>query len=114
MEILAQELVEQVLELHPPAQEPWRPEREPPAELRAVLGRWWSEGEEYVFSWHEGRLTAEPAEPGPAWIKPAVFERLGEREYRAVAGRERGERLRIEDGRLVWAGYAFTREQRTF
>ena len=30
------------------------------------------------------------------------------------AGRERGERLRVEDGQLVWAGYPFTRAQEPF
>jgi CubicO group peptidase (beta-lactamase class C family) len=114
METLAQELAEHVLELRPPQPEPWRPEREPPQEVRAILGRWWSEGEEFLFSWRDGRLRAEPAEESPPWARPAVFEQLGEREYRVVSGRERGERLRVEDDRLVWAGYAFTRDQRTF
>jgi hypothetical protein len=82
--------------------------------MRTILGRWWSEGEEFVFSWKNGRLTAEPAAAAPSWMRPAVFEQVGEREYRVLSGRERGERLRIEDDRLVWAGYAFTRDQRTF
>jgi hypothetical protein len=31
-----------------------------------------------------------------------------------VKGRERGERVRIDGGQLVWAGYAFTRDQQPF
>jgi hypothetical protein len=100
------------LELWPPAIEPWRPEAEPPQEVAAILGRWWSEGNEFVFSWRDGKLTATV--PGaPPRVRPSVFEPLADGGYRVVSGRERGERLRVEGGRLVWAGYLFTRDQRT-
>jgi CubicO group peptidase (beta-lactamase class C family) len=99
------------LELCPPAIEPWRPEAEPPPEVAAILGRWWSEGNEFVFSWRDGKLTATV--PGaPPRVRPSVFEPLAEGGYRVVSGRERGERLRVEGDRLVWAGYLFTRDQR--
>jgi CubicO group peptidase (beta-lactamase class C family) len=106
---IALELAEATLELWPPEIEPWRPEPEPPAEVAAILGRWWSEGHEFVFSWKDGRLLST-APGAPPRVKPAVFEPV-EGGYRVVSGRERGERLRIEGDRLVWAGYVFTRDQ---
>ncbi len=42
-----------------------------------------------------------------------MFERDGDG-WRAARGRERGERLRVDDGQLVWAGYPFTRAQEPF
>ena len=42
-----------------------------------------------------------------------TFERDGDG-WRAAAGRERGERLRVDGDRLVWAGYPFTRAQEPF
>jgi hypothetical protein len=44
---------------------------------------------------------------------PSVFERDGDG-FRVRSGRERGERLRVDGDRLVWAGYVFTRTQQTF
>jgi CubicO group peptidase (beta-lactamase class C family) len=105
------ELSTATLELWPPEVEPWRPENAPPPEVEAILGRWWSEGNEFVFSWREGKLTAEP--PGaPPRVRPSVFEAVDDG-YRVVSGRERGERLRVDGGRIVWGGYLFTRSQET-
>jgi CubicO group peptidase (beta-lactamase class C family) len=112
MSSLALELVDLTLEHRPDELEPWRPESEPPPEIAALLGVWWGEGEPFAFRWRDGKLQADPLD-APAWVKPAVFEQIGEREYRVVSGYERGERLRVEDGRLVWAGYPFTRDQRS-
>ena len=42
-----------------------------------------------------------------------TFERDGDG-WIASAGRERGERLRVEGEQLVWAGYPFTRAQQPF
>ena len=107
---IALELAAATLELWPPDIEPWRPEAPPPPEIAAILGRWWSEGYEFVFSWQDGKLTARL--PGaPPRIKPSVFEPLPDGGYRVVSGRERGERLRVEADRLIWAGYVFTRAQ---
>jgi len=104
------ELASATIERWPAEIAPWRPEREPPPEVRAILGRWWSEGNEFVFAWREGKLTAES--PGaPPWVHPSVFEPLPEGGYRVVAGRERGERLRLEGGELRFGGYPFTRGQ---
>jgi CubicO group peptidase (beta-lactamase class C family) len=98
------------IELWPEELEPWRPEEEPPPDIRRLLGRWWSEGMEFVFWWEGGALRARAA-AAPPGRAPAIFERTGENELRAVSGRERGERLRVEGDRLLWAGYPFTRAQ---
>jgi hypothetical protein len=99
--------------------EPWAPEEAPPDEIVPLLGRWWSEGEETVFSWRrgrlEGRLVSEPAER-----EPSVFEPEGGDRFRTVSGRERGELLRVvrdeagEVTRLYWATYPFTRAPEIF
>ena len=99
--------------------EPWRPGEPAPPDLAGVLGRWWSEGTEFVFTWRDGRLEARGA-GGPEWRRPAVFERVDGDRFRTVSGRERGEWLEIvrgEDGKptkLYWATYACTRDPRPF
>ena len=106
----ALDLAATTLDLWPKEPEVWHPESEPPAEVRAILGRWWSEGNEFVFRWVDGKLTA--AIPGaPARVRPSVFELQPDGGYRVVSGRELGERLRIEGEMLVWGGYPFTRAQ---
>jgi hypothetical protein len=78
---------------------------EPPPEVDALLGSWWSEGVEHRFRW-KGRL-----ETGEAAFAPA-----GDDRYRTVKGREEGELLRVvrdasgEPVELWWAGYPFRRE----
>lgn len=107
---------------HDPADiAPWRPGEPAPGPLRGVLGRWWGEGFEYVFSWHDGALRARGADD-PAGKPPAVFAPLPDSPdvFRTVAGREVGELLRLtrdERGTVVrmhWATYRFTRHQETF
>lgn len=112
MELFAIALAAKAKELWPEAVDPWRPEQDPPAEVRAILGRWWSEGNEFVFWWEGGTLRAKVVGTKPGRGE-TTFERDGDA-WRASAGRERGERLRIDDGRLVWSGYAFTRAQEPF
>jgi CubicO group peptidase (beta-lactamase class C family) len=113
---LALDLGEAALAAEPPE---WTPAEAPPSELAGALGRWWSEGEEFVIRWHEGRLEARLAR-APDYRPWAVFEQVDGDEFRTLSGRERGERLRLvrdEDGeivRLSWAGYAFTRAPETF
>lgn len=107
---LCLELAAATIDAWPSEIRPWQPEHEPPAEVRALLGRWWSEGAEFVLCWREGKLTAEL--PGaPSWVHPSVFEPLEDGSYRVVSGRERGERLRVEGERLVFAGYSCSRNQ---
>ncbi len=102
----------------PPERPAWRPGATPPDELAGVLGRWWSEGAEFVFRWSDGRLEARSAQAAD-WQPWARFEHLGDDRFRTVFGRERGELLRIvrdDDGtptRLYWATYPFTRSPGT-
>jgi CubicO group peptidase (beta-lactamase class C family) len=115
-DVLALDLAEAALEAEPPE---WAPAEPPPRELAGALGRWWSEGEEFLFRWHEGRLEARLGR-APEFRPWAVFEQVDGDEYRTVAGRERGERLRLirddagEIVKLSWAGYAFTRTPELF
>jgi CubicO group peptidase (beta-lactamase class C family) len=104
-------LAAKAIELWPEEIEPWKPEAEPPAEVRPLLGRWWSEGREFVFWWEGGRLRSNVTEK-PARV-PTIFER-DEAGWVAASGRERGERLRRDGDRMIWAGYAFTRAQEPF
>jgi CubicO group peptidase (beta-lactamase class C family) len=109
-------LVDRTRERFPPEAEPWRPGAAPPAELEPALGRWWSEGTEFVFRWHDGRLEARWA-GAPGWAPWSRFEPVGDDRFRTVFGRERGEVLRLvrdEAGavtRMYWATYPFSREQ---
>jgi CubicO group peptidase (beta-lactamase class C family) len=112
METFAIELSAKAAELWPPAIEPWQPEAEPPAEVRAILGRWWSEGNEFVFTRRDGALQAKVTGL-PAGRGETTFAR-DEGGWVAARGRERGERLRVDGDRMVWAGYAFTRAQEPF
>jgi CubicO group peptidase (beta-lactamase class C family) len=115
---LAAELAGAVLDAEEEV-EPWRPAEPAPPDLADVLGRWWSEGYEFVFSWRAGRLEARGAS-APEWRRPAVFERVQGERFRTVSGRERGEWLEIvRDGdgtptKLYWATYACTRDPRPF
>ena len=109
---LALELATATIEQMPPEVEPWRPESEPPGDVLPLLGRWWSEGSEFVFSWQGERLRARIV-GATASMRDAVFER-SDGGFRVASGRERGERLRVDGDRLVWAGYVFTRTQQPF
>jgi CubicO group peptidase (beta-lactamase class C family) len=98
----------------------WRPGEPAPEEFRPVLGRWWGEGYEYVFSWRDGALQARGANDAVD-RPPAVFTPLDRDRLRTVSGREAGELLRLtrdpDTGavlRMHWAGYRFTRDQQTF
>jgi len=99
-----------------PTPGPWRPAEDVPTELDGVLGRWWSEADETVFTWRAGvlraRLVSAPA------ASETTFERLEQDRYRAVAGRFRGEYLVVHRDAaggvagLEWATYPFTRAPR--
>lgn len=106
---------------HDPVEiQPWRPGEPAPEAYRGVLGRWWGEGYEYVFSWHDGALRARGVDD-PAGKPPAIFEELEPDLLRTVSGREAGELLRLTRDpssgavvRMHWATYRFTRDQQTF
>jgi CubicO group peptidase (beta-lactamase class C family) len=112
-------LVEAAVEELAPPPEPWAPEEPPPEEIAPLLGRWWSEGAETIFSWRGGRLEARLATQPPE-REPSVFEPDGDDRFRTVSGRERGEVLRVvrgDDGevlKLYWATYPFTRQPEIF
>ena len=116
---LAIRLAERAIELHPPEPEPWRPHEEPPAEIAELLGVWWSEGDQAVFSWRDGRLEAQVV-GASARVKPSLFEQEAPGRFRVASGRERGERLEaVRDNsgavvKLYWATYPFTREPQLF
>jgi len=112
MDLHALSLAAKTIELWPAEIEAWRPEDEPPADVRALLGRWWSEGNEFVFWWQDGALRGKVA-AAPAGKGETTFERDGDG-WRAAKGRERGEWLRVDGDRMIWAGYAFTRAQEPF
>jgi CubicO group peptidase (beta-lactamase class C family) len=105
----ALQLAEKATELWPPAIEPWHPEAEPPPEVRALLGRWWSEGHEFLLTWRDGALQAKVVGLPPGRGE-TTFERDGD-DFVAARGRERGERLTPVGDGFVWAGYPFTRTQ---
>ena len=112
-------LAEKALETMPLEPELWRPEEPPPEELRDVLGRWWSEGQEWIFTYSRGRLEARSADAS-ATKQPSAFEAVAPDEYRTAAGSERGETLRIvrDDAgapvKLYWATYPFLRTPEPF
>lgn len=116
---LALRLAEKALELAPPEPVEWRPGPGAPPEVAELLGRWWSEGSEFVFEWRDGRLQARHMSV-PEYRQLSVFERDGADRYRVASGRERGELLRVErdeEGgvvKLYWATYPFTRAPTTF
>jgi CubicO group peptidase (beta-lactamase class C family) len=112
MDLFAVTLAARARELWPEPIEVWRPEQEPPDDVRPLLGRWWSEGSEFVF-WWEGEALRAKVVGTPAGRGETTFERDGDG-WRAAAGRERGERLRVDGERLIWSGYAFTRAQEPF
>jgi CubicO group peptidase (beta-lactamase class C family) len=118
MHALAVRLAVAAIDALPAEPEPWRPAEPPPSEIAGILGRWWSEGEESVFSFRDGRLQARLALEGPE-EEPAIFEPDGPDRFRVVSGRERGELLRAvrndagEVVKLYWATYPFHREPYT-
>jgi CubicO group peptidase (beta-lactamase class C family) len=119
VETLAVDLAETAIDALPPAAEPWRPDGGAPPELEPLLGRWWSEGHELVFSVRGGRFQAVLV-GGPAGRDTSWFEADGEDGFRVVEGRELGERLRVvrDDAglpvKLYLATYPLTREPTTF
>ena len=115
---LATDLVHETIQLAPlAAEQPWAPTLTPvPAELDGVLGRWWSEADETMFTWRDNALHACLL-AAPAG-EETRFERTAPDAFRAVAGRLTGERLHVRRDShgavtgLTWATYPFTRRPR--
>ncbi|HST25169.1 MAG TPA: serine hydrolase domain-containing protein [Gaiellaceae bacterium] len=116
---LALGLAEKAIEQHPREPEVWRGQDEPPPEIAELLGSWWTEGEQVVFGWRDGKLEAQLPNAS-ARVKPSVFEREGDDLFRVATGRERGERLEVVREaagavvKLYWATYPLTREPEVF
>jgi CubicO group peptidase (beta-lactamase class C family) len=119
IEELARKLAVLAADAYPPEPEPWRPADDVPSELEPLLGRWWSEGTEFVIRYRNGKLEACEAE-APATAPPAVFEPDGKDRFRGVSGPEQGEPLEVvrgDDGvveKLYWATYPMTRKPQSF
>jgi CubicO group peptidase (beta-lactamase class C family) len=113
------QLIAASLEHDPIDIEPWAIGSPVPPAYATILGRWWSEGNEFVFRWTKGRLEAKGATATES-VPPAVFAFEGPDLLRTVSGREAGERLELfrgPDGEVEtmrWATYRFTREQQTY
>jgi CubicO group peptidase (beta-lactamase class C family) len=106
---LATKLVAETVDRWPVPPEAWRVQEPPPEDVVPILGIWFMEGTPIIFRWRDGELQAvDPDDPD--WKPPAVFRREGDKRWRIVSGWEEGELLRVEDERLVLAGYPVTRE----
>ncbi|MEO5575620.1 MAG: serine hydrolase domain-containing protein [Gaiellaceae bacterium] len=113
-EQLALDLAAAAIAVLPGPVDPWRSAESVPAEIEPLLGRWWVEGSELVFSWRNGRLEAKLVDGTPG-RDTSYFAPDGEDRFRSVEGRERGELLRIvrdSDGaveKLYFATYPLYR-----
>jgi CubicO group peptidase (beta-lactamase class C family) len=116
---LAVDLTLSVIDDDPDLPAPWRPGGDVPASIADLLGVWWTEGNQFVFTANEGHLEAR-AVGAPASRPPSVFAEEGPDWFRVVSGRETGERLRVvrrPDAtveKLYWATYPVTRDPRPF
>ncbi len=119
VETLAVDLATDALEALPPEPRPWQPDGGAPPEMQPLLGRWWTEGHELVFSVRGGRLQAVLV-GGPRDRDTSWFEPEGDDRFRVVEGRELGELLRVardESGtpvRMYLATYPLTRTPDVF
>jgi CubicO group peptidase (beta-lactamase class C family) len=96
----------------------WRPASVPESAV-PLLGRWWTEGSELVFTHRGGRLQAQliggPRGRDTSWLEPEGPDR-----WRVVEGREQGELLRVvrddagEVAKLYFATYPVTRTPEAF
>ena len=98
---------------------PWRPDGAIPREVSSVLGSWWSESSQWIFTWRDGELVSSPADAVDG-SEPERYRPVGVDRYVTVNGPERGEELRLERDsggsvvKMYRATYPFTREPRTF
>ncbi len=116
--LLAAELLDLVLDAEPTVAPQWRPGPAPPALLAELVGPWWSEGEELLFTVRAGQLWCSVVGWGAFY--DSRFEADGPERYRVVEGRECGEALEISRGpdgriaRMYLASYPLTREPLPF
>ena len=118
-EKLALELAVAAIEALPAGPDAWTPGEAVPGAIEPLLGPWWTEGHELVFSWRGGRLEARLVDGAPG-RDVSRFEPEGDDSFRVVEGRERGELLRVvrdADGvveKLYFATYPVRREPSAF
>jgi CubicO group peptidase (beta-lactamase class C family) len=116
---LGVQLSKAVAEFYPAIPAEWKPGEESPDELKSVLGVWWTEGHQLVFSFRNGSLESVFPE-ARLDLGRSVYEREGPDLYRVASGYERGELLRIvrdEGGtatKMYFATYPVTRAPETF
>lgn len=114
---LATDLLSAVLDAEPRSAPAWSP-GEVPDDVRSLLGPWWAEGAEHLLEWRDGGLTAI-GRGGKEWRRTR-FAPVQADVWRADRGREQGELLQVvrdaagTPERLLFAGYAYTRDVRTF
>jgi CubicO group peptidase (beta-lactamase class C family) len=107
-----------VADAFPPVPEEWQPGEPAPEELRGVLGIWWTEGHQLVFSYRNGGLESDFPE-ARLGLGRSFYEREAPDLYRVRKGYERGELLRIvrdEAGtptKMYFATYPVTRSLET-
>ena len=115
---LGLQLSRAVAEAFPRAFDEWRPGEGSPGQLEGVLGPWWMEGHQVVFSFRGGKLESVFPE-ARLDLGRSEYEQEGEDLYRITSGYERGELLRIvrdEAGdpvKLYLATYPLSRESKT-
>ena len=108
-----------VADAYPLATDEWRPGDAPPPEVEGLLGLWWTEGHQVVFSFRGGKLESRFPE-ARLDLGRSVYRQEGRDLFRVAEGYERGELLRVvrdEDGqpvKLYFATYPVTREPQTF
>ncbi len=118
-EAVALELATAAIEALPAEPEPWQADEAPPEDVVELLGHWWSEGHELVFSWRGGRLQARLLDGIPG-RDTSYFERVDDGRWRVAEGRERGELLRVIRSaggaveKLYFATYPLNREPSAF
>jgi CubicO group peptidase (beta-lactamase class C family) len=114
------DLADHVVAHDPVEDSPWTPGTQVPDDFRPLLGRWFSEGQPFVFWVEHGELRARIDKPGAEVVTASRFEKMSDDVYRDLAGRERGELLRVTRGpdgsvtKMNWATYLFTREPIAF
>ncbi len=92
----------------------WEAGGDPPTEYATVLGSWWSEWSETIFTWRGGLLQSSPADAPPG-TPPDRYRRVGADLFITATGSERGEELQLvrdEGGTVVkmyHATYPLTR-----
>ncbi|HEY6583839.1 MAG TPA: serine hydrolase domain-containing protein [Gaiellaceae bacterium] len=107
-----------VADAFPAVPEEWQPGEPPPEELGGVLGVWWTEGHQLVFSYRNGALESDFPE-ARLGLGRSFYVQEGPDLYRVRKGYERGELLRIvrdEAGtpaKMYFATYPVTRTPET-